>query len=73
MSNAFDQAHIMHSDWGLYRLSSKYAFKKPNDCRALDLMNAAARAVVEETSDITCAYGYSDEFRYSCGLFRENM
>lgn len=45
------------------RLSEKYAFDKPNDRRALDLMNAAAAAVLKELTDIFIAYGTSDEFR----------
>jgi len=46
------------------RLCTKYGFEKPNDRRALDLMNAAAKAVTSEISDITIAYGVSDEYRY---------
>ena len=45
------------------RLCAKYGFEKPNDRRALELMNAAARAVVTEIPDITVAYGVSDEYR----------
>jgi len=47
-----------------FRLSTKYEFEKPNDRRALDLMNAAAMAVLKELPDINFAYGVSDEFRY---------
>lgn len=47
------------------RMCAKYSFKKPNDRRALDLMNAAAKAVVSDLPDITIAYGVSDEYRYS--------
>jgi len=47
------------------RFSSKYNFEKPNDRRALDLMNAAAKAVMTELPDIVIAYGISDEYRYS--------
>jgi len=47
----------------IYRFSSKYAFEKPNDRRALDLMNAAAKAVMSELPDIVIAYGISDEYR----------
>ena len=43
----------------------KYGFEKPNDRRALDLMNAAAKMVVGELSEITIAYGVSDEYRYA--------
>jgi tRNA(His) guanylyltransferase len=45
------------------RLCSKYGFEKPNDRRALDLMNAAAKAVMTELPDITVGYGVSDEYR----------
>lgn len=45
------------------RFSAKYGFEKPNDKRALELMNAAARAVMAELPDITIAYGVSDEYR----------
>ena len=46
------------------RLSSKYNFDKPNDKRALGLMNAAAIAVLEELPEIRLAYGISDEYRF---------
>ncbi|KAF6844206.1 tRNA guanylyltransferase [Colletotrichum musicola] len=49
---------------GFTKLCAKYAFKKPNDKRALDLMNAAARVVVTEIPDITIAYGVSDEYSF---------
>ena len=47
-----------------FRLSAKYELEKPNDRRALDLMNAAAIGVMRELPDIRLAYGISDEFRY---------
>ncbi|PQE15940.1 hypothetical protein CJF31_00008562 [Rutstroemia sp. NJR-2017a BVV2] len=40
----------------------KYAFERPNDRRALDLMNAAAKAVMTSLPDIVIAYGISDEY-----------
>ncbi|KAL9000227.1 MAG: hypothetical protein Q9169_001129 [Polycauliona sp. 2 TL-2023] len=43
-------------------LSSRYNFEKPNDRRALDLMNAAATGVLKEIPDIVIAYGISDEY-----------
>ena len=46
------------------RLSDHYAFEKPNDRRALDLMNAAAVEVMKELPDLCIAYGVSDEYRY---------
>lgn len=45
------------------RLSAKYDFQKPNDRRALELMNAAAIALMKEVPDILLGYGISDEFR----------
>ncbi|KAK2784923.1 hypothetical protein FQN53_008109 [Emmonsiellopsis sp. PD_33] len=47
---------------GFHRFSDRYQFKKPNDKRALDLMNAAAVAVVKDLPDLVIAYGVSDEF-----------
>ncbi|KAL9041894.1 MAG: hypothetical protein Q9180_000975 [Flavoplaca navasiana] len=44
-------------------LSSRYEFEKPNDRRALDLMNAAATGILKELPDIILAYGISDEYR----------
>lgn len=46
------------------RFSDHYQFTKPNDRRALDLMNAAAVEVMKELPDLCIAYGVSDEFRY---------
>lgn len=46
-----------------FRFSAKYEFEKPNDRRALDLMNAAAKAVMNEHPDIVISYGISDEYR----------
>ncbi|TVY43460.1 tRNA(His) guanylyltransferase, partial [Lachnellula subtilissima] len=58
---------------GFHKFSDKYAFEKPNDRRALDLMNAAAKAVMSELPDIVIAYGISDEYSFvfhkSCMLF----
>lgn len=36
---------------------------KPNDVRALELMDHAARDIMEEYPDIVLAFGESDEFR----------
>jgi tRNA(His) 5'-end guanylyltransferase len=47
----------------ILRMCAKYGFEKPNDRRALDLMNACAKTVVTELSDITIGYGISDEYR----------
>ncbi|RKL13500.1 hypothetical protein BFJ68_g7163 [Fusarium oxysporum] len=54
-------------------MCAKYGFEKPNDRRALDLMNTAAKAVVTELPEITIAYGVSDEYSFvfhkACTLF----
>ncbi|KAJ5682686.1 tRNAHis guanylyltransferase Thg1, partial [Penicillium macrosclerotiorum] len=58
---------------GSSRLSDHYAFVKPNDRAALDLMNAAAVEVMKELPDLCIAYGVSDEYSFvfhpSCQLF----
>ncbi|KAF4442715.1 tRNA(His) guanylyltransferase [Fusarium austroafricanum] len=58
---------------GFTKMCAKYGFEKPNDRRALDLMNTAAKAVVTELPEITIAYGVSDEYSFvfhkSCTLF----
>ena len=47
--------------------SRAHGFAKPNDIRALNLMNMAAKSVMKElSSDIILAYGDSDEYRYQC-------
>lgn len=49
-------------------MCAKYGFEKPNDRRALDLMNAAAKAVVADLPDITISYGVSDEYRLEVSI-----
>ncbi|KPI38398.1 tRNA(His) guanylyltransferase [Cyphellophora attinorum] len=49
---------------GFHKLSDHYHFAKPNDRRALDLMNAAASHVVRTMPDLCFAYGVSDEFSF---------
>ncbi|MCL7047825.1 hypothetical protein MKW94_014960 [Papaver nudicaule] len=63
---------LMQSTWVVVRLdgrcfhkfSDKHEFEKPNDERALNLMNACAKAVLEEFPDIIFAYGVSDEYSF---------
>jgi len=43
--------------------SENHNFVKPNDSRALELMDHAARNVMEEYPDIVLGFGESDEFR----------
>lgn len=60
-----------NADWlCLYshRFTKRLDFAKPNDRRAIDLMNAAAREVVRQFVDIVVAYGQSDEFRSAYAL-----
>ncbi|KAJ9293847.1 hypothetical protein DTO271G3_7474 [Paecilomyces variotii] len=58
---------------GFHKLSDKYGFQKPNDRRALDLMNAAAVEVMKDLTDLVIAYGVSDEYSFvfhpTCQLF----
>jgi tRNA(His) guanylyltransferase len=49
---------------GFSKLTSKYHFTKPNDIRALKLMNAAATQVLKSFVDIVIAYGQSDEYSF---------
>ncbi|ETN41767.1 uncharacterized protein HMPREF1541_03704 [Cyphellophora europaea CBS 101466] len=49
---------------GFHKLSNHYEFAKPNDRRALDLMNAAASHVVRSIADVCFAYGVSDEYSF---------
>ena len=49
---------------GFSKLCKKYEFEKPNDKRALDLMNAAAVKVTHSLVDIIIAYGQSDEYSF---------
>ncbi|KAJ2904515.1 hypothetical protein MKZ38_007847 [Zalerion maritima] len=55
------------------RLCTKYDFAKPNDKKALDLMNNAAKAIMTELPDIAVGYGVSDEYSFvfhkTCTLF----
>lgn len=47
-----------------HKFSDKHKFQKPNDSRALNLMNKAAATVMEEFKDILLAYGQSDEYSF---------
>ena len=49
---------------GFSKLCKKYEFEKPNDKRALDLMNAAATEVVRSLVNVVLAYGQSDEYSF---------
>lgn len=56
---------------GFTKFSSLHGFEKPNDRRALDLMDAAAVEVLKEYPDIVISYGESDE--YSFVLHRDSI
>jgi tRNA(His) guanylyltransferase len=45
------------------RFSQAHNFAKPNDRRAIDLMNRCAIEVMKDVKDIILAYGQSDEYR----------
>uniref|UniRef100_A0A0E0HHB1 tRNA(His) guanylyltransferase n=1 Tax=Oryza nivara TaxID=4536 RepID=A0A0E0HHB1_ORYNI len=51
-----------------HRFSKIHTFEKPNDERALRLMNACATSMLEKFPDIVFAYGVSDEYSF---VFRE--
>lgn len=61
-----------------HQFSSAHDYIKPNDKRALDLMNAAALYVVKlYFPNIICAYGQSDEYSFvlskRSGLFNRRL
>lgn len=49
---------------GFHKFSNKHNFAKPNDIRALNLMNRAAVAVMKEFKEIVVSYGESDEYSF---------
>ena len=51
-----------------FRFSEVHNFGKPNDLRALQLMDHAATEVMEEYPDIILAFGESDEYRFVYAL-----
>ncbi|KAI3938945.1 hypothetical protein MKW92_034836 [Papaver armeniacum] len=63
---------LMPSTWIVVRIdgrhfqqfSEEHEFEKPNDERALKLMNACAKATIEEFPDIVFSYGFSDEYSF---------
>ncbi|CAB4384233.1 unnamed protein product [Rhizophagus irregularis] len=58
---------------GFHKFSERHQFEKPNDRRALDLMNKCAETVMTEIHDIILAYGQSDEYSFvlkkECDLY----
>ncbi|XP_047544844.1 probable tRNA(His) guanylyltransferase [Vanessa atalanta] len=57
-----------------HKFSEDHNFKKPNDIRALKLMNYAAFKVLHEFNDVLMAFGQSDEYsfilRKTCFLYK---
>ena len=47
-----------------HKFTLHHEFSKPNDIRGLDLMNQAAKRVMQEYDDVLCCYGQSDEFSF---------
>lgn len=68
--NKFAGFLVRVSNFALLRMCAKYNFQKPNDRRALDLMNTAAKAVVTDLPEIIIAYGVSDEYRLEFKLLQ---
>ncbi|XP_024030765.1 tRNA(His) guanylyltransferase 1 [Morus notabilis] len=66
------EAKLLPSTWiviridgcHFHRFSEVHEFIKPNDERALNLMNSCAVAVLKEFRDIVFAYGVSDEYSF---------
>lgn len=64
--------HMLPSTWlvvridgrGFHRFSQTHNFAKPNDRRAIDLMNRCAIEVMKDIKDIILAYGQSDEYSF---------
>ncbi|CAE7205666.1 unnamed protein product [Rhizoctonia solani] len=52
-----------------HKFSDAHEFRKPNDERALQLMDKAAQTVMEEYPDIVLGFGESDEFSF---LFKKS-
>ncbi|CAH0404883.1 unnamed protein product [Chilo suppressalis] len=52
-----------------HKFSDDHNFSKPNDIRALKLMNYAAFIVINEFNDLLMAYGQSDEYSF---IFKKN-
>ena len=55
------------------RFSDVHAFEKPNDVRALRLMDRAAQSVMDELGDVVLAFGESDEYRWVCFRARRRI
>ncbi|PVV03576.1 hypothetical protein BB560_001946 [Smittium megazygosporum] len=49
---------------GFSKFTTAHKFQKPNDKRALDLMNSCASEIMLKVPDIVLAYGQSDEYSF---------
>lgn len=49
---------------GFTRFSQVHSFQKPNDSRALSLMDNSAKEVLNEFGDVRIAFGESDEYSF---------
>ncbi|KAK8850597.1 hypothetical protein IAR55_004516 [Kwoniella newhampshirensis] len=49
---------------GFHKFSDTHSFEKPNDRRALDLMDMAAKSVMGEYKDVILGFGESDEYSF---------
>lgn len=49
---------------GFTKFSEQHGFEKPNDKRALDLMDECAKEVMNQFPDVRLAYGESDEYSF---------
>lgn len=54
---------------GFHKFTEKHNFTKPNDERALNLMNQCAIKVMKEFKDISISFGQSDEYSF---IFRKD-
>lgn len=67
-----DDDRLLPGCWFLVRLDGRgfthfckrHSFAKPNDERALQLMNCAARSVMSAFRDVIISYGQSDEYSF---------
>lgn len=46
------------------KFTDTHKFIKPNDIRALELMNTAAKSVMKEYNDVILSFGQSDEYSF---------
>ena len=52
---------------GFTKFCNAHNFAKPNDMRAINLMNKAAQDVCEKFKQVFLAYGQSDEYSFVFG------